>query len=296
MGVSVFDGLQAEFLSISQFLKATPFMEGDNRFLYFEAANEARDFQNEVVLAKALAESAEYYLRYGNVDLDHITLTGAKKGIPDYNLFEVGRPVDVKLDSTRTFVKSQIYRGDGPVAEKANHLWASVTDLSPPARWYPSVAGQIIERGGPPGTPEHSIIKKVRWINVGLSRTPVNPEVSTVSTIPMDVFAKCWGAGGIDMAKAESGAVGLTAGYGTDDAALTGGAALRTESLDHGVQSYWDFRDRAAGDILNKSCPQTAEGITAHAASKYGVSKSQAAEWTARFMADLRGPSSKRKV
>jgi hypothetical protein len=287
----MFDGaVTAEYLSVSNFLKAMPFEEGGNRYLYFEASNEARDFQQEQVLAKALKESADYYLRYGNVDIDHVTLTGAKNGVPNYNLFEVGRPVDVRVADPRTFVKAEIYRGEGPVAEKANHLWDSITALSPPARWYPSVAGQILERGGPKGTPDHGIIKKVRWLNVGLSRTPVNPVVPTVSTIPIDLFAKCWGAGGLDMTKA------LEAGYGTDSASLTGGGALRTESLDRDVQSYWDFRDRLAGDIRQGACPQTAEGMTAHAAYRYGLEKSQAAEWTGRFLADLKTGLNKRKV
>jgi hypothetical protein len=276
------DTAVTEYLSISNFLKATPFTEGQDRFVYFEASNEARDFQGETVLAKALAESADYYLRYGNVDIDHVTLIGAKNNIPDYNLFEIGRPIDVKIADPRTFVKAQIYRGEGPVAEKANHVWGSLTDISPPARWYPSVAGQIQERGGPKGTPEHGIIKKVRWLNVGLSRTPVNSVVPTVSTVPIDVLAKCWGAGGLDMTKA------LEAGYGTDSAALTGGAALRSESVEPKTQSYFDFRDRMAGDIRTRACGQNAEAMVAHAAAKYGLQKSTAADWTGRFLADLK--------
>jgi hypothetical protein len=282
----MFDPSAVEYLTISNFLKATPFEEAGDRFVFFEASNEARDFQGEVVLAKALAASAGYYLKYGNVDIDHVTMTGAKDGIPDYNLFEVGRPVDVKIANPKTFVKAQIYTGEGPVAQKANDLWASLTNLRPAARWYPSVAGQVLDRGqdiDPETKAPRMLIKSVRWINIGLSRTPVNPAVPTVSTIPIDVLAKCWGAAGLDMTKA------LEAGYGTDSASLTGGAALRTQSLDHHPQSYWDFRDRLAGDIRSKVCPQTAEGMSAHAATHYGISKSTAAEWTGRFLADLKG-------
>ena len=44
-----------DWLSIPDMLKATPAEESGKRYLYLEASNEARDYQGEVVLAKALA-------------------------------------------------------------------------------------------------------------------------------------------------------------------------------------------------------------------------------------------------
>ena len=61
------------FLTITDCLKAMPAMEGGRRFIFMEASNQARDYQGEIVLAKALAESADYYRQFGNLDLDHIT-------------------------------------------------------------------------------------------------------------------------------------------------------------------------------------------------------------------------------
>lgn len=279
-----------EYLSIPDMLKATPSEEGGERILYFEASNEARDQQGEVVMQKALADSADYYLRYGNVDIDHVTQIGAKQGIPDYNLFEIGRPVDVRLDGPNTFVKSVIYRGEGPMADKANQVWSSLTDITPPARWYPSVGGAILERVpdfDPTTRTTRTLIKRVRWTNVGLSRTPVNQTVPTVSTVPFGVLAKSWGANGLLLAK------GLEGGYGTDAATLTGGAALRGQSLDRKVQSYFDFRDRLAGDIRKRRVHPTAERIVAHATSHLGLDGSTAAEWTERFLHDLQSGLSK---
>ena len=122
------------YLSISQMLKATPVQEGGDRFIYLEASNETLDQQGEVVLAKALEESADYYLKFGNLDIDHYTQIGARNGIPNYELFEIGRPVDVACREGATFVKGQIYSGSGVAAERANAFWSSVTELSPPPR------------------------------------------------------------------------------------------------------------------------------------------------------------------
>ncbi|MDU7523498.1 MAG: hypothetical protein E7K72_19290, partial [Roseomonas mucosa] len=231
----MFDAEACSFLSISDMLKATPGTDGDARFLYFEASNESVDAQGEVVLAKALADSIPYFLRYGNLDIDHVTQIGARKGIPDYNSFEIGVPRDAKADGKRIFAKCELYRGDSKMAEKANEVWDSLTRQAPPARWYPSVGGAVKARGTAQGRP---CVSKVLWNNIGISRTPVNLSVPTVGTVPFGVLAKSWSAEGFDLGKA------LSAGYGGDSATLTGGAALGRQSLDGTPYSYQDFRER----------------------------------------------------
>jgi len=116
-----------DFLSISQMLKATPHAEGRDRFIYLEASNEALNIKNETILTKALEDSADYYLRYGNVDLDHFTQVTPARGHHDRYLFEIGQPIDVRVDGKRTFVKAHIFSGSGPAAEKANEFWDSIT-------------------------------------------------------------------------------------------------------------------------------------------------------------------------
>ncbi len=284
-GIKMFDSEACEFLTVTDLLKARPSEEGGERMVYFEASNEALDQQGEVVLAKALADSADYYLRYGNLDIDHITQIGARAGIPDYNLFEIGRPVEVRVDGSKTFAKCQIYRGEGPVAEKANQVWDSLTKIDPPARWYPSVGGSIQERGtefDPLTKSTRSVVRRVRWTNIGLSRTPVNQTVPTIATMPFGVLAKCWGVGGLDMTKA------LEAGYGTDVATLSGAGALRKQSLDRKVQSYWDFRDRLAGDMKANNAINNPKSMFEHAVGQYGCGEHEAAEWTEKFMDDLK--------
>lgn len=283
-----------DYLCITQMLKASPSMEQGERFVYLEASNEARDQQGEIVLAKALAESSDYYLRYGNMDLDHLTQLGPKAGIADYALYEIGRPVEVKVSGGRTLVKGQIYSGTGPVAEKANQFWSSLTELTPPQRWYPSVGGAVMEKAldiDPDTGAKRAVIKKVRWTNIGFSKTPVNQTVPTVSTVPFGALAKCWGPLGLDIVKA------LEAGYGTDSAQLEGGGALRKQSL-HGVPiNYFDMRDRLAGALREGKAGKNpgARQLADYVHRTFGVSLDEAAETVERFMRDLKTGLKRRK-
>lgn len=272
-------------LSISDMLKATPVTEGDDRFVYIEASNEQVDQQGEIVRAKALAESAGYYLQFGNIDLDHYTQIGARAGIPNYELFEIGRPVDVKVHEGTTFVKGQIYAGSGPAADRANSFWSSLVDLSPPARWFPSVGGKVTEKSviiDPETKAKRAVINKVRWTNIGFSKTPVNANLSTVSPIPFGALTKSLCAEGFDFIKA------MEAGYGTDSAALAGGPALRKQSLDGSLHSYWDFRDSLA-DMIRRGKVRGGDpaALVKAACSALGLSADKAASFVERFLHDL---------
>lgn len=273
------------YLSISQMLKASPVVEGGDRFIYLEASNEALDQQGEVVLAKALADSASYYLKFGNLDIDHYTQIGAKAGIPNYELFEIGRPVDVAVRDGSTFVKGQVYSGTGPAAERANSFWSSLTELSPPARWYPSVGGSVAAKSvviDPLTKAKRAVIQKVRWTNIGFSKTPVNANLATVSTVPFGALAKSFCDGGWDFVKA------MEAGYGTDSAALSGAGALRKQSLDSGVLSYWDFRDALAGLIREgKVSGSKPAELVKVAQGRFGMAADVAAASVERFLGDL---------
>jgi hypothetical protein len=286
-----------EFLSIGEMMKATPSSEGGRRFLYLEASNEGVDQQAEVIMAKALAESAAFYERYGNCDIDHYSVIGAKMGIPDYTSYEIGRPLEVRQRGDTTFVKAEIFRGEGKMVEKANMFWDSITKLTPPQRWYPSVGGAVLNKSIQLDSNGNRrvLIDKVRWSNIGMSRTPVNQHVRECAVIPMEAFAKSWtAAAGLDIAKA------LEAGYGTDSATLSGGAALRKQSLDRGqgshgasrdgIKSYFDFRNDLAGAIRTKAVGDNpgSHALISYAVENYGCSQDEAAEHVERFMRDLK--------
>ncbi len=287
-----------DFLSIEAMFKAHPRQDGGKRFIYLEASSEGIDQQNERVLAKALAESSDNFLKFGNVDIDHLTILGKPNpqkgwsGIPNPEQYEIGHPTQVRIEGGKTFVKAELYSGTGDLAKNANMVWDSMTKLSPPARWYPSVGGAVLSKSihiDPKTKDKVAIVEKVRWTNIGLSRTPVNPDLQAAKTVPFGALAKCWAAAGLDFAKA------ITAGYGTDSASLTGGAALRQQSLDTRVKTYWDFREQLAGAIkAGRIAPVNSQSLMAHAGKEFGLSHDEAAEYVERFLRDLKSNLNKR--
>ncbi len=279
-----------DYLSVSQLLKATPVTEGTDRFVYLEASKETRDQQGEVVLSKALQDQAAYFLKFGNLDLDHYTQIGAKLGIPNYEAYEIGRPVDVKVRDGVTFVKGQIYSGDGPAAEKANTFWSSLTQLNPPARWYPSVGGAVVAKSAsidPETKAKRVVVEKVRWTNIGFSKTPVNADLDTVQTVPFGALAKSWTGAGFDMVKA------LTAGYGTDSASLQGGSALREQSL-YGAgggddAAFYQMADKFSDAIRGGKVREfNVPSLVTAARRLLGLADDDAVEFVGRFLAVLK--------
>ena len=273
------------YLSIGGMLKASPVQEGGERFVYLEASNESVDQQGEIVLAKALAESAQYFLKFGNLDIDHYTQIGAKLGIPNYELYEIGRPVDVRVRDGSTYVKGQIYSGDGPAAERANAFWSSLTELNPPARWYPSVGGAVISKSiqiDPETKERRAVIEKVRWTNIGFSKTPVNPNLATVQTVPFGALAKSWNGSGFVFQKA------LEAGYGTSPDQVSGAGAMRRQSLGGGILDYWDFRDWLADKIRRREVALDDKAAWVEVATSAGLPIDKASRFVERFLSDLK--------
>lgn len=271
-----------ETLCFGLMAKATGGEEAGRRFVYVEASDETVDAQGERVLCKALQESAQVFERYGNVDLDHITMLRERSGIAEWQGYEIGRPVAVRFDAGKTYVKAELYSGDTPLAKNANMVWDSLTRLRPPARWYASVGGTAGPKAvevDPVTKARVPVIKSVRWVNLALSRTPVNQSVSVAKHVPFGVFAKS--LNGFVVSKA------LEAGYGTDMAQLTGGAALREQSLDASIQSYWNFSERVAGALRKGECAATEAGIAAYAAEHFGIRHDKAVAWSGKFLADL---------
>ena len=289
-----------EFIALTGLLKATPKVEGGERFIFMEASNESLDASGERVLAKALQASAVEYQRFGNVDIDHISIIGAKAGIPDYLLYEIGQPVEVKIDGRHSFVKARLYQGETRMASKANEVWESMTLLSPPARWYPSVGGSILNREttiDPDLKKAVRLVTQVRWTNVALSRTPVNQNLPTASSIPFGIFAKCWdeGESAVDLIKAGAMVAGQT--YNIQN--QSGGQAIRKQSLDRKTQhlaSYWDYRTRMSKAI--KDHRVTVKGgdptsLVNYTSDEYGLSPDDATRYVERYLGDLKRNRSK---
>lgn len=274
------------FVSISPMLKATPKTEGGHRYIYVEASNESIDQQGEIVLAKALENSMGYFKQFGNLDLEHYTQIGARAGIKDPESYEIGVPVDVRISAGETFVKGEIYSGEGPMAHKANLFWSSITDINPPKRWYTSVGGAVLAKSmqiDPLTKANVPVIQEVRWSNLAFSATPVNGSLRPASLVPFGPLAKSWGACGVDVLKT------LTAGYDSNSATMVGGDAMREQSLDHSLYSYWDFRDQLANEISEGNFPLgSLNEMVGEAGSRFGLSKAVAADYVKRFLDDLK--------
>lgn len=274
-------------------LKASPSEEGGERLLYIEASNEDQDRDGEVILQKALADSCEFYLRHGNIDLSHYTIIGAKLGIPDHLSYEIGKPIAARIDGSRTFVKAQLYRGESAMAKNAEMVWDSLTKQFPPARWYPSVGGKVVHASvkiDPLTKARVGVVDKVIWNNTALDRCPVSKTVPEVSLTPIGTFSKAMG--GFTFSKS------LTAGYGTDSASLAGGEAMRVQSLDGRLHSYFDFRNRASEHLMGaaRAGKNPGKRDLLEFATGLGLSDDESAEFVERFLRDLKKGAARRRA
>lgn len=282
--------MQTDFVVFDTMLKAIPKTDGRNRYIFMEASNESVDIQQEIILCSALKASADYFLKFGNLDIDHYTMIGPQMGIANSELYEVGRPVDVSFRNNKTFVKAQLFDGNSKVAEKANHMWESMTAVNPPVNWFPSVGGAILQKEAKlnPDTGDVvNVATAVRWSNIGMSRTPVNPNLPTAQASPIAVFCKSLGAYAYT-------AKSLTAGYGSDMANLSGGSALRVQSLDGGNDDrvscdYFSFRSALSSDMMSGAVKDYTRGsLESYSIERFGISPAEATHWVNRFYRDLK--------
>lgn len=272
-----------DFVSFGTMMKASPVEEAGERFVYVEASKESRDQQGEIVLAKALQESASIFKKFGVVDIDHKSMPAVAKRnqIDNPDEWIVGLPVDVRFRDGTTFVKAQLRKGDSPLAARANQVWEGLTKISPPNRYYASVGGSVLGRDvriDPVTKEKVAVITKTRWDNLALSLQPVNPDLSPAATTPVGVFAKSLNG---FVVKA------LEAGYGTDAAALTGGAALRKQSLQGA--NYHRAREKVSRAMLNGGLGNNPgpHEIMDFVSREFGVSPEEGAEFTERLLGDI---------
>lgn len=286
-----------DHVSFETLLKARPANEGGDRVIYVEASKEAKDQQNEIVLSKALKESADHFLKFGILDIDHKSMppVARRLGIERPEEWAIGQPLDVSFNGDMTFVKAQLYQGDTTLVRRANDVWDGLTKVSPPVRYYASVGGAVLEKSIEidPDTKERvAVISKVRWNNLALSLSPVNQHLDSASSAPIGTFCKSLNGFVVKT---------LEAGYGTDSAALTGGAALRKQSL-HGTPiMYPDFREEMArflngirriGRDNSMGDKEVLKSLAIYSANRYAIGEDEASELIERFFTDLNPRSS----
>lgn len=177
-------------------MKAQVAEEQGQRILYMQASSEVRDLQGEKVLLSALAKSIPYFLQYGRIDLDHASVLAEIRGqkVNPY-AFEIGKPLDARVDGDSVWVKAAIFTAKGPgnkFTEAADLFWDSL-QTAPPTVWYPSIAGDVFSESPVVEDGQQTQeIRGIRWHSIGLSRTPVNHHVAPVSTLPLRTFAKAF--------------------------------------------------------------------------------------------------------
>ena len=183
-------------------MKSLPAIEGGERVIYMQASTQTRDYQGERILAKALIQSIPYFLLHGKIDLDHGSRNGEILGqrIDPYAA-EIGRPIEARPDGDLVMVKASIFQAAKDASSEAK-LWAESADLfwgslqvRPPVLWYPSVQGLVTNEAGvvSENLPTQEV-RGVLWQSIGLSRTPVSRDIPGITTVPLRVFAKAFGA------------------------------------------------------------------------------------------------------
>jgi hypothetical protein len=282
-----------DFVSFNTLMKATPVQEGGKRIIYVEASKESRDQQGEIVLAKALKESVDVFRKFGVLDLDHKSMPTIAKayGIEDPENWIIGQPLEVAFNGGTTIVKAQLRSGSSPLAARANQVWEGLTQIQPPDRYYASVGGQVTGREirfDPLTKAKVPVITGTRWNNLALSLTPVHGDLSPAGTTPVGTFAKS--LDGFVIVKA------LEAGYATDAAGKTGGAALGMQSLDGAPMNYQDFREKLAGQMRSGAVGKNpgARELVDHCTKVFGLSPGDASEYVERFYRDLKTGLNKR--
>lgn len=158
---------------------------GEKRMVEVEASNEAVDSEGDVILQKALLDSADTFIKSGHFDIDHLSEIGARIGIPNPTSFIVGRPSEVvDLGKGRTGVVGEIMRAsDGKVDVKKNRydeFWESLQS-EPPVIWQASIygfpkAGQIDDcrETSCDSDAARFLVKGIDWRSLAFTRNPIN--------------------------------------------------------------------------------------------------------------------------
>src|SRR5579859_3281785 len=162
------------------------------RIVEVEASAETVDGQGDVVLQKALLDSADSFIKSGHLDIDHYSEIGHRLGLADPNSYIVGRPLEVNdLGGKRTGVVGEIMRSkDGsfdPAGNKYDGFWKTLQS-DPPVMWrasiygYPSEMEDCTEKSCSNGATRY-IVKAIDWRSLAFTRKPVNTSLKGFAKI-----------------------------------------------------------------------------------------------------------------
>ena len=140
-----FDG--AVIARMHAVIKARPLEANGRRIVDVECSNESVDYDGDVILQKALLDSAQSFIASGHLDIDHLSEFGSRLGISNPTFYIIGRPIEVRGEAgERTFVQGEISRSidrtDDPTNRSAP---ARQSNSSPPrceirrSSWRPQI-------------------------------------------------------------------------------------------------------------------------------------------------------------
>lgn len=170
------------------------------RLVEVEASNEKVDSEGDIILQRALLDSADYFVKSGNLDIDHLSELGNRLRIPNPASYIIGRPVEVKdLGHGRTGVVGEISRSkDGkvdPAKNKYDEFWESL-QREPPVVWQASIYGfpksdqvEDCRDGHCSSGATRFLVKGMEWRSLAFTRNPINTSLKGHAHI---VTAKAW--------------------------------------------------------------------------------------------------------
>jgi len=179
--------VEAYIIPLEVTIKARADDGSGRRIVEVEASSEAVDSQGDVVLQKALLDSADSFIKSGHLDLDHYSEIGHRLGLADPSSYIVGRPIEVKdIGGQRTSVVGEIMRSkDGtfdPAKNKYDGFWKTLQS-EPPVRWQSSIYGfpgdveNCAEKACSSGATRF-VVKSIDWRSLAFTRKPVNTSLS----------------------------------------------------------------------------------------------------------------------
>ncbi len=183
---------EAYIIPLEVTIKARADDGSGKRIVEVEASSEKVDAQGDVVLQKALMDSADSFVKSGHLDLDHYSEIGHRLGLKDPSSYIVGRPIEVNdLGGKRTGVVGEIMRSkDGtfdPNDNKYDGFWKTLQS-DPPVHWLASIYGfpsdieNCTEKSCANGATRF-VVKAIDWRSLAFTRKPVNTSLKGYAKI-----------------------------------------------------------------------------------------------------------------
>jgi hypothetical protein len=188
---------EAVCISFPAVIKASK--EDGKRILEVQASSEDRDLEGDVILQKALLDSADSFIENGHIDLDHISEIGHRYGIENPDQYILGYPLAViDKGKGRTSVRLELIQdAEGEEDPKApyNFIWKSL-HTKPPMKWSASIYGfpkdgewkdcSETECSGSKAT--RYLVEGLDWKSLALTRKPVNDKLKGFAKVVKSSF------------------------------------------------------------------------------------------------------------